>query len=74
MYMHVFYKKYKHISLYSAFLVNLSFSSSKHVSSAFLWVYKKYKNNFLVRFCNYLTALAQCWANDEFPTITSVPE
>ena len=47
--MHVFYKKYKHISLYWAYfdyLIILSFETCE--SSAFLRVYQKYKNIFLV--------------------------
>ena len=38
--MHVFYKKYKHISPYLAFFINLSLSSSKHVGLAHLCEHK----------------------------------
>ena len=61
MYMHVFYKKYKH----SFYFTNIIF----FFENFFLRVYQNYRNNFLVLFYNYFTTLAKCWANDVSPTI-----
>ena len=58
--MHVFYKKYKHISLHLAFFDELIiFFFETCESSTFLWVYQKYQNNILVLFITIL----QRWPN-----------